>query len=92
MKAFLHVSICFLLLSGVLVADEGMWLFNALPAAKVKYGFEPDAGVAGSCAAVLGQVQQRLGVVRLRGRADLHEPPHRPGLLCTTCPPQSTIT
>lgn len=43
MKTFLHVSICFLLLGGVLVADEGMWLFNAFPAAKVKttYGFEP---------------------------------------------------
>lgn len=43
MKTFLHVSICFLLLSGVLVADEGMWLFNAFPAARVKttYGFEP---------------------------------------------------
>jgi hypothetical protein len=43
MKTFLRVSICFLLLGGVLAADEGMWLFNAFPAAKVKatYGFEP---------------------------------------------------
>ncbi len=43
MKTLLHVSIGLLLLSGVLVADEGMWLFNAFPAARVKstYGFEP---------------------------------------------------
>jgi hypothetical protein len=26
MKTLLHVSMCLLLLSGVLVADEGMWL------------------------------------------------------------------
>jgi hypothetical protein len=33
----------FFLGSGSLLADEGMWLFNAFPAAKVKakYGFEP---------------------------------------------------
>ena len=43
MKTLLHVSMCLLLLGGVLVADEGMWLFNAFPAARVKttYGFEP---------------------------------------------------
>ena len=43
MKLLLSVAVCVLLLSGVLVADEGMWLFNAFPAAKVKatYGFVP---------------------------------------------------
>src|SRR5438132_14245345 len=43
MKSLLNVSVCLLLLSGVLVADEGMWLFNAFPGAKVKatYGFSP---------------------------------------------------
>jgi hypothetical protein len=43
MRILLPVSTCFLLLSGLLVADEGMWLFNAFPAATVKatYGFEP---------------------------------------------------
>jgi peptidase S46-like protein len=43
MKTFLYLSICFLLLGAALVADEGMWLFNAFPTAKVKttYGFEP---------------------------------------------------
>ncbi|MGZ4819544.1 MAG: S46 family peptidase, partial [Terriglobales bacterium] len=32
-----------LLLAGAATADEGMWLFNAFPAARVKakYGFEP---------------------------------------------------
>ena len=36
MKTFLSLSICFLLLTAALVADEGMWLFNAFPAARVK--------------------------------------------------------
>ena len=43
MKTLLHVSICLLLLSAALAADEGMWLFNAFPGARTKstYGFEP---------------------------------------------------
>ena len=43
MKTLLRVSMCLLLLGSVLVADEGMWLFNAFPAARLKtpYGFEP---------------------------------------------------
>ena len=43
MKSFLLASVGALLLGVVLVADEGMWLFNAFPAARVKatYGFEP---------------------------------------------------
>src|SRR3989304_123733 len=43
MRLLLSAAACVLLLGGVLVADEGMWLFNAFPAAKVKatYGFVP---------------------------------------------------
>jgi hypothetical protein len=43
MKRFWVVLSSVFLLTGTLVADEGMWLFNAFPSAKVKaaYGFEP---------------------------------------------------
>jgi hypothetical protein len=43
MKRILVLFFCVLLLAGVGLADEGMWLFNAFPNAKVKakYGFEP---------------------------------------------------
>jgi len=43
MKRILSVPIVLLLLAGMGLADEGMWLFNAFPSAKVKakYGFEP---------------------------------------------------
>ena len=43
MKRVLALFFCVLLLAGVGLADEGMWLFNAFPKAKVKakYGFEP---------------------------------------------------
>lgn len=43
MKTALRLSLCVLLLGAAVRADEGMWLFNAFPAAavKAKYGFEP---------------------------------------------------
>ena len=43
MKRFISVLIAVGLFAGVGLADEGMWLFNAFPSAKVKakYGFEP---------------------------------------------------
>jgi hypothetical protein len=43
MKRILVLFFCVLLLAGICLADEGMWLFNAFPKAKVKakYGFEP---------------------------------------------------
>jgi hypothetical protein len=42
-RFFVLVLLVFLVLTCVAVADEGMWLFNAFPGAKVKatYGFEP---------------------------------------------------
>ncbi len=42
-RSFSLVSGIVLLLAGVALADEGMWLFNAFPMARVKakYGFEP---------------------------------------------------
>ncbi len=43
-RLVLLLCILTLLLSGLAFADEGMWLFNAFPKAKVqaKYGFAPD--------------------------------------------------
>jgi len=42
-RNFVLIGLVFCVLSGLTLADEGMWLFNAFPKARVKekYGFEP---------------------------------------------------
>ena len=51
MKSLLHVSMCLLLLGSVLVADEGMWLFNNPPrsAQGEDYGFDPTTSGSSMC-------------------------------------------
>ena len=43
MRRVLSLAVAVLLMCGALLADEGMWLYNAFPKDKVKgkYGFEP---------------------------------------------------
>ena len=63
-------------------ADEGMWLFNAPPAAqlKAKYGFEPTAPWLEHLQKASVRFQQRRQrLVRLGGRVNHHKPPRRRG-------------
>jgi hypothetical protein len=82
MKHFLHASICFLLLRRVLVADEGMWLFNAFPAARVKatYGFEPTQAWLDHARLSSAKFSNGSGSFVSRNGLTFTKPPHRPGL------------